>query len=299
MTQEEAIVREPNLKERSILVAFLFAGVSIVIILYLLQNLLVNSLGGVYAISLYTFKASFEQESYEELLREQNLAGWHEETMLQPAEKVLKKRGEAADLSEVYDDFMGVLYYRLRKAGIYPDFFQIRDKIIKKRISQNSLPECGCGSGWKIQGFPQYRGEEYLLAQIIYCEAGGESEMEMWVTGSVVLNRARTDYPQFAAVDTIIDVLYQGDGTSNQQYSRITINKIESGIVPSGTAQEIARNLISGKLKCVDEDVLYQTHVYPTWGVEVRDFGLKQFYASPRDFWDFKAASAANKETKA
>ena len=89
----------------------------------------------------------------------------------------------------------------------------------------------------EVEGFPEYSDETYLLSQILYCEAGGQGKAEMSYVGSVVINRARTDYHDFRTVDTIQEVLYQGYGTSAQQYAEETINKIEDGIEPSVSVQ--------------------------------------------------------------
>lgn len=139
----------------------------------------------------------------------------------------------------------------------------------------------------EIKGFPEYSDETYLLAQIVYCEAGGQGKAEMSYVGSVVINRARTDYYDFRSVDTIHEVLYQGYGTSAQQYAEETIDKIEDGIEPSEDAIEVASGLIDGTIDCLDEEILFQMEDWmPTWdGIEeVYIPGATELYARPTDF---------------
>ena len=139
----------------------------------------------------------------------------------------------------------------------------------------------------EVEGFPEYSDETFLLAQIVYCEAGGQGSSEMSYVGSVVINRARTDYYDFRNVDTIREVLYQGYGTSAQQYAEETINKIEDGIEPSENAMEVASGLISGSIDCLDEEILFQMEDWmPTWdGIEeVYIPGATELYARPTDF---------------
>ena len=135
----------------------------------------------------------------------------------------------------------------------------------------------------KLKGFPEFADEEYLLAQIIYCEAGSEGADEMRWVGSVLINRARTTYAYFEAYKTIIDVLYQKNG---KEYSPITIRKVENGIVPSEEALAVAKGLIDGTLYCEPIYTLYQCSTNPTWDVEVlrvSEGGI--CYAMPSDYF--------------
>lgn len=105
---------------------------------------------------------------------------------------------------------------------------------------------------------------QYLLAQILYCEAGGVGKEEMELVGEVVLNRLVTTYWEFAKLHTLWDVLNQAN-----QYPD-TLRKIEGEIEPSEAAMEVAKELLLG----MNEDKLpdncfWQTGFYPTWNVRV------------------------------
>ena len=84
-----------------------------------------------------------------------------------------------------------------------------------------------------------------LLAHLIEAESGGDSELEMWYTGSVVLNRIKSGkYPS-----TLEDVIYQ-----KGQYECTWNGHIEKE--PSDIAYEVAAELLeSGGI--IPDYVLY------------------------------------------
>ena len=116
---------------------------------------------------------------------------------------------------------------------------------------------------------------QYLLAQILYSEAGGVSMYEMELVGEVVLNRLVTTYHEFANLHTLMDVLSQ-DG----QYPE-TLAKIRSGIKPSDDAMKVAKSLLltmsNDKLS---NDCFWQTGFYPTWNVTVVLETSSHYYAT-------------------
>jgi len=111
----------------------------------------------------------------------------------------------------------------------------------------------------------EYTDEEiYLFAQILYCEAGGESKEEMARVGQVVLNRMNTDYWEFEDVNTFYEVV-----TQKGQYPE-TWAKIKNGIVPSEDAIEVAEGLVNGTVDSgLGEDVYWQTGFVPDWNARV------------------------------
>lgn len=131
--------------------------------------------------------------------------------------------------------------------------------------------------------FSEFSGEVYLLGQLITCESGSTRE-DMIAVGSVVLNRARTNYRDFRNVSTIREVIYQGNG---RQYS--TLGRIKAGVKPSQEALEVAEGLISGEIECLEERILFQNNSKFTgsWAekLEYVDLpGVCQYYATPKDF---------------
>lgn len=95
--------------------------------------------------------------------------------------------------------------------------------------------------------------EVYLLAQILFCEVGGQNTTEMSYCGSVIINRARSNNRDFANVSSIREVLYQPG-----QYGIYTLSKIERGIQPTQENLDVARGLLNGTIECLPEDILYQ-----------------------------------------
>lgn len=85
-----------------------------------------------------------------------------------------------------------------------------------------------------------------LLAHLIEAESGGDSEVEMWYTGSVVLNRIKSGkYP-----DTLEDVIYQ-----KGQYECTWNGHIEKE--PSDIAYEVAAELLTNG-GVIPDYVIYQ-----------------------------------------
>ena len=106
--------------------------------------------------------------------------------------------------------------------------------------------------------------DEYLLAQLMFCEAGGCDKSEMARCGQVVLNRVTSNLPDFANCNSIRDVI-----TQKGQYPQ-TWAKIVRGIKPSDEALEVSHGLLEGTLDSgLSEDVLWQTGFIPRFNAHV------------------------------
>ena len=120
--------------------------------------------------------------------------------------------------------------------------------------------------------------DKYLLAQIVYAEAGGCNKAEMAKVGQVVLNRVRTKHDDFKNCNTIREVLNQ-----KGQYPQ-TVRKINNGIKPSQDAIEVAEGLLSGTLDSgLSQNVLWQVGVKMaiTWDARVVKTTTWHKYAVP------------------
>jgi hypothetical protein len=85
--------------------------------------------------------------------------------------------------------------------------------------------------------------DEYLLAQLLYCEAGGaNSRNELLYVGKVALNRMTTDYHDFKSVNTLEEVINQ-----KGQYASATKEKIAAGVEPTPECLEAAHALLTGE----------------------------------------------------
>lgn len=213
--------------------------------------------------------AQREAEEEQEAENEKILSGAEEYQKKYEEEKADKLNSYLEELREDYDEYLSSPSPTTTSSSTTPATSTIQVEAAE------------------VIGFPEYSDETYLLAQILYCEAGGQGKAEMSYVGSVVINRACTDYHDFQSVDTIREVLYQGYGTSAQQYAEETIDKIEDGIEPSDDAMEVAEGLIDGTIDCLDEEILFQMEDWmPTWdGIEeVYIPGATELYARPTDF---------------
>lgn len=110
----------------------------------------------------------------------------------------------------------------------------------------------------------------YLLAQILYCEAGGVGKEEMGRVGQVVINRMTTDYREFRKNNSIYDVV-----TQSGQYPQ-TWKRIKGGVKPSQDALDVARGLLDGSFipdfgdaQNYITEILWQTGFKPKWSCTV------------------------------
>ncbi len=115
-----------------------------------------------------------------------------------------------------------------------------QEEELKKQKEEYKQQE---GETAENQGIPvdASDNEEYLLACIIDCEAGGESYEAQLAVGSVVLNRVNSSY--FA--DTITGVIYQKGQFSPAASGRLAL-KLERG--PTESCRNAAREVLSGHI---------------------------------------------------
>ncbi len=91
------------------------------------------------------------------------------------------------------------------------------------------LSRLAAQSSWRnISEVSFAEGDRYLLANLIYCEAGGESYEGQLAVGSVVINRVLSSvYP-----DTVVGVIYQ-----NKQFSPVASGRLAAALA-EGKATE-------------------------------------------------------------
>lgn len=78
---------------------------------------------------------------------------------------------------------------------------------LKKKLAQEiALAQAAANAKWRdISDVKFEEGDLYLLANLIYCEAGGEPYQGQVAVGAVVINRVRSEkFP-----DTVVGVIYQ------------------------------------------------------------------------------------------
>ncbi len=93
------------------------------------------------------------------------------------------------------------------------------EELQKKLEEEIRLSRLAAASSWRdISEVSFAEGDRYLLANLIYCEAGGESYAGQLAVGAVVINRVLSSvYP-----DTVVGVIYQ-----SKQFSPVASGRLE------------------------------------------------------------------------
>ena len=93
-------------------------------------------------------------------------------------------------------------------------------KYLKKKLAEEqAMSQLAANSQWRnISEVTFAEGDRYLLANLIYCEAGGEPYAGQVAVGSVVINRVLSS--QFP--DTVVGVIYQ-----KRQFSPVASGRLE------------------------------------------------------------------------
>lgn len=119
--------------------------------------------------------------------------------------------GKLNDISKAEQD---ALAYEQQLKEQEENISQLRAKLAEEiRLSQLAAQ-----SAWRdISEVSFADGDRYLLANLIYCEAGGEGYAGQLAVGSVVINRVLSSvYP-----DSVVGVIYQGS-----QFSPVTSGRL-------------------------------------------------------------------------
>lgn len=96
-----------------------------------------------------------------------------------------------------------------------------------------------------------------LLARVIMCESSICDLMEKYYVGNVVLNRVISpDFP-----DTITEVIYQGYDEGEPQYASVEVLFNDT---PPQEYYSIARNLLFGGVRVLDDEIVFQTGFDPS-----------------------------------
>ena len=93
------------------------------------------------------------------------------------------------------------------------------DYLRKKLQEELAMSQAAANAAWRdISEVTFAEGDRYLLANLIYCEAGGEPYEGQLAVGSVVINRVLSSmYP-----DTVVGVIYQ-----SRQFSPVASGRLE------------------------------------------------------------------------
>lgn len=115
----------------------------------------------------------------------------------------------------------------------------------KKLAEEIAMSQKAANATWRdISDISFEDGDRYLLANLIYCEAGGESYDGQLAVASVVINRVRSSvYP-----NTVVGVIYQ-----SKQFSPVASGRLELALA--------ANKATSGCYRAADEAMSGVTNV--------------------------------------
>lgn len=130
-----------------------------------------------------------------------------------------------------------------------------------KLAEELRMAELAAQSSWRdISEVSFAEGDRYLLANLIYCEAGGESYSGQVAVGSVVINRVLSSvYP-----DTVTGVIYQSGQFSPVASGRLALALAEGRA--TGSCYQAADEVMGGTTN-VSNCVYFRT---PVDGIEPR-----------------------------
>lgn len=131
---------------------------------------------------------------------------------------------------------------------------------LQKEIEMSKL---AAQSSWRdISQVSFADGDRYLLANLIYCEAGGEPYQGKVAVGSVVINRVLSSvYP-----DTVVGVIYQ-----NKQFSPVASGRLAIALADSKATDacyQAADEAMSGTTN-VGECVYFRTPIDGLTGISI------------------------------
>lgn len=105
------------------------------------------------------------------------------------------------------------------QALAYEAEIKAKEDVIKKIAEELALSDAAANGEWRdISEIEFAEGDRYLLANLIYCEAGGEPYEGQVAVGAVVINRVLSEkFP-----DSVVGVIYQ-----NRQFSPVASGRLE------------------------------------------------------------------------
>lgn len=137
------------------------------------------------------------------------------------------------------------------------------DYLNKKLAEEIAMSQSAANSTWRnISEVSFAEGDRYLLANLIYCEAGGESYAGQLAVGAVVINRVLSSvYP-----DTVVGVIYQSG-----QFSPVASGRLDLALASNkatANCYKAADEAMSG-ITNVGNCVYFRTPVEGLTGISI------------------------------
>lgn len=126
-----------------------------------------------------------------------------------------KSNSIAATAEQIAEAEQKALEYEAELKKVEEDL----DALRKKLAEEIALSQAAANAAWRdISEVSFADGDRYLLANLIYCEAGGEPDAGKLAVGAVVINRVLSSkFP-----DTVVGVVYQ-----NKQFSPVASGRLQ------------------------------------------------------------------------
>ena len=126
-----------------------------------------------------------------------------------------KANSIAATAGQIAQAEQKALEYEAELKKVEEDLEYLR----KKLAEEIALSQAAANAAWRdISEVSFADGDRYLLANLIYCEAGGEPDAGKLAVGAVVINRVLSSkFP-----DTVVGVIYQ-----NKQFSPVASGRLQ------------------------------------------------------------------------
>ncbi len=154
-----------------------------------------------------------------------------------------------------------------QKAKEYEDEIKKKEEdlvYLKKKLAEEmAMSQTAANSTWRnISDVKFAEGDRHLLANLIYCEAGGEPYAGKLAVGSVVINRVLSSvYP-----DTVVGVIYQ-----RKQFSPVASGRLELALTANKATADCYRaadEAMSGVTN-VGNCVYFRTPVEGLSGIQI------------------------------
>lgn len=169
-------------------------------------------------LKLDEFKANRQLiEEHEALLQQEKVE--LDNLKLEAESQKNKVSGLVSATSNSINKYANEISEAEKEALAYEEKIKAQEDVIKKIAEELAMSEAAANGEWRdISEIEFAEGDRYLLANLIYCEAGGEPYEGQLAVGAVVINRVLSEkFP-----DSVVGVIYQ-----KRQFSPVASGRLE------------------------------------------------------------------------
>ena len=213
--------------------------------------------------------AAYDQKKLQEFEENRKLAEKTELDSLKVAAETEKSKvsGLISQTSNSIAKYAGDISEAEQRALAYEQEIKQKEENLetlrKKLAEEIAMSQKAANATWRdISDISFEEGDRYLLANLIYCEAGGEPYDGQLAVASVVINRVRSSvYP-----NTVVGVIYQ-----NKQFSPVASGRLELALATNKATSrcyQAADEAMSGVTN-VGNCVYFRTPVEGLTGINI------------------------------